>query len=77
MASSQQPSTSNQNTTEKEKDKDLRWYFTAEQLAKSPTTQCKISAEKELLYRQHAANLIQCMGQQLHVYVIFIMFFLV
>lgn len=66
MASSQQPSPSN--SIEKEKDKDARWYFSAEHLAKSPSLVLNnIAPEKELLYRQHAANLIQCMGQQLHV----------
>lgn len=50
--------------------KDSRWYFTAEQLANSPSRKCGISADQELNYRQTTANLIQDMGQRLQVYAI-------
>lgn len=45
-----------------------RWYFTEEQLENSPSRKCGINAELELSYRQKAANLIQEIGQRLHVY---------
>ncbi len=44
-----------------------RWYFTREQLLNSPSRKCQIEPERELSYRQHAANLIQDMGQRLQV----------
>lgn len=46
---------------------DAKWYFTAEQLATSPSRKCGMDADQELIYRQRAANLIQDMGQRLHV----------
>ncbi|XP_033207885.1 cyclin-T-like isoform X2 [Belonocnema kinseyi] len=46
---------------------DAKWYFTKEQLAMSPSRRCGIDADKELSYRQQAANLIQDMGQRLSV----------
>lgn len=55
------------NESDREKDKDSRWYFTAEQLANSPSRKSGIDADVELAYRQRAANLIQCMGQRLQV----------
>lgn len=45
-----------------------KWYFTRDQLANSPSRQCGLDADKELAYRQQAANLIQDMGQRLQVY---------
>lgn len=45
-----------------------RFYFTPEQLASSPSRKCGMDADQELQYRQRAANLIQDMGQRLHVY---------
>lgn len=45
-----------------------RWYFTKEELESSPSRRCGIDSEKELFYRQQAANLIQDMGQKLKVY---------
>lgn len=48
---------------------DSRWYFTEEQLANSPSRECGVSADRELAYRQQAANLIQEVGQRLQVYV--------
>lgn len=48
-------------------DKDSRWYFTAEQLQNSPSRKCGIDADKELVYRQQTAHLIQEMGQALRV----------
>ncbi|XP_059058967.1 cyclin-T-like isoform X2 [Achroia grisella] len=43
-----------------------KWYFTKEQL-NSPSKKCGLDADKELAYRQQAANLIQDMGQRLQV----------
>jgi len=45
-----------------------RWIFTPEQLVNTPSRKCNIDADKELNYRQQAANLIQDMGQRLQVY---------
>ncbi|XP_054161734.1 cyclin-T2-like isoform X2 [Oppia nitens] len=44
-----------------------RWYFSKEELAHTPSRKNGIDADKELSYRQQAANLIQDMGQRLHV----------
>ncbi|KAM8933365.1 cyclin-T2 [Pelodytes ibericus] len=44
-----------------------RWFFTREHLENSPSRRCGIDADKELSYRQQAANLIQDMGQRLNV----------
>jgi len=44
-----------------------RWYFSREQLANSPSRKCGIDPDKELSYRQQAAQLIQDMGQRLSV----------
>ncbi|XP_034951849.1 cyclin-T isoform X2 [Chelonus insularis] len=44
---------------------DEKWYFTKEQLANTPSRKCGIDADKELSYRQQAANFIQDMGQRL------------
>lgn len=54
-------------------EKESRWYFASEQLQNSPSRKCSIDAETELMYRQRAANLIQDMGQRLHVYPFFLM----
>ncbi|KAM5153308.1 cyclin-T2 [Mantella aurantiaca] len=43
------------------------WFFTREQLESSPSRRCGVEADKELSYRQQAANLIQDMGQRLNV----------
>ena len=47
--------------------RDDRWYFTREVLDSSPSRRCGIDADKELSYRQQAANMIQDMGQRLQV----------
>lgn len=47
---------------------DEKWYFTKEQLANTPSRKNGIDADKELSYRQQAANFIQDMGQRLQVY---------
>ncbi|XP_016061735.1 PREDICTED: cyclin-T2 isoform X2 [Miniopterus natalensis] len=44
-----------------------RWFFTREQLENTPSRRCGVEADKELSYRQQAANLIQEMGQRLNV----------
>jgi len=43
-----------------------RWYFSKDQLENTPSKRVGIDADKELSYRQNAANLIQEMGQRLH-----------
>lgn len=45
-----------------------KWYFLKEQLQNSASRKCGLDADKELAYRQQAANLIQDMGQRLQVY---------
>ncbi|XP_044143501.1 cyclin-T1 [Bufo gargarizans] len=44
-----------------------RWYFTREQLENSPSRRAGLDPDKELSYRQQAANLLQDMGQRLNV----------
>ena len=44
-----------------------RWYFTEIQLKNTPTVRNGLTLEKELSYRQQAANFIQDMGQRLEV----------
>uniref|UniRef100_A0A3Q2QYJ5 Cyclin T2b n=1 Tax=Fundulus heteroclitus TaxID=8078 RepID=A0A3Q2QYJ5_FUNHE len=44
-----------------------KWLFTREQLESTPSRLCGIEADKELSYRQQAANLIQDIGQRLNV----------
>ncbi|XP_015439245.1 PREDICTED: cyclin-T isoform X2 [Dufourea novaeangliae] len=46
---------------------DEKWYFAKEQLTNTPSRRCGIDADKELSYRQQAANFIQDMGQRLAV----------
>jgi cyclin T len=48
-----------------------RWIFTKDQLLNTPSRKSGIENDKELIYRQQAANLIQDMGQRLR-HVIFI-----
>uniref|UniRef100_A0A3B3V1X5 Cyclin T2a n=1 Tax=Poecilia latipinna TaxID=48699 RepID=A0A3B3V1X5_9TELE len=44
-----------------------KWYFTREQLENTPSRRCGVESDRELSYRQQAANLIQDMGQRLNV----------
>ncbi|CAH1773527.1 unnamed protein product, partial [Owenia fusiformis] len=44
-----------------------RWIFTKQQLINTPSRKAGIDADKELSYRQQAANFIQDMGQRLQV----------
>jgi hypothetical protein len=44
-----------------------RWYFSEHQLTNTPSLRAGIPVEKELSYRQQAANFIQDMGQRLEV----------
>ncbi|XP_066497489.1 cyclin-T2a isoform X2 [Hoplias malabaricus] len=44
-----------------------RWFFTREQLEMTPSRRCGVASDRELSYRQQAANLIQDMGQRLNV----------
>ncbi|XP_006902562.1 PREDICTED: cyclin-T1 [Elephantulus edwardii] len=50
-----------------EKNNNKRWYFTREQLENSPSRRFGVDSDKELYYRQQAANLLQDMGQRLNV----------
>lgn len=45
-----------------------KWLFTRDQLENTPSRRCGIEADRELSYRQQAANLIQDIGQRLNVY---------
>lgn len=45
-----------------------KWFFTREQLENTPSRRCGVEPDRELSYRQQAANLIQDMGQRLNVY---------
>ncbi|XP_049986833.1 cyclin-T1 isoform X5 [Alexandromys fortis] len=49
------------------KNNNKRWYFTLEQLENSPSRRFGVDSDKELSYRQQAANLLQDMGQRLNV----------
>ncbi|KAM9802604.1 cyclin-T2a isoform 1-T1 [Syngnathus typhle] len=44
-----------------------RWVFSREQLESTPSRRCGVEPDRELSYRQQAANLIQDMGQRLNV----------
>ncbi|KAA0707312.1 Cyclin-T1 [Triplophysa tibetana] len=44
-----------------------KWYFTREQIENSPSRRSGLDPDKELSYRQQAANLLQDMGQRLNV----------
>ncbi|KTG31037.1 hypothetical protein cypCar_00027844 [Cyprinus carpio] len=44
-----------------------KWLFTREQLENTPSRRCGVESDRELSYRQQAANLIQDMGQRLNV----------
>ena len=45
-----------------------RWVFTQNELSNTPSRKSGVDADKELSYRQQAANFIQDMGQRLQVY---------
>lgn len=45
-----------------------KWFFTREQLENTASRRCGVEPDRELSYRQQAANLIQDMGQRLNVY---------
>ncbi|KAG7501959.1 cyclin-T2 isoform X2 [Solea senegalensis] len=44
-----------------------KWFYTREQLESTPSRRCGVEPDRELSYRQQAANLIQDMGQRLNV----------
>jgi len=46
----------------------VRWLFTNDQLANSPSRNCGIDPSTELSYRQQAACLISDMGPKLDLY---------
>ncbi|KAK0154754.1 Cyclin-T2 [Merluccius polli] len=43
-----------------------KWLFSREQLESTPSRRCGVESDRELSYRQQAANLIQDMGQRLN-----------
>ena len=45
-----------------------KWIFSREQLDNTPSRRTGIEGDRELSYRQQAANLIQDIGQRLNVY---------
>lgn len=45
-----------------------KFYFTRQQIENSPSRRAGLDPDKELSYRQQAANLLQDMGQRLNVY---------
>ncbi|KAG9269058.1 cyclin-T1 isoform X2 [Astyanax mexicanus] len=47
-------------------EEESRWYFTREQIENSPSRRAGLDPDKELSYRQQAANFIQDMGQRLN-----------
>uniref|UniRef100_A0A3P9JS92 Cyclin-like domain-containing protein n=1 Tax=Oryzias latipes TaxID=8090 RepID=A0A3P9JS92_ORYLA len=44
-----------------------KWYFTRQEIDNNPSRRAGLDPDKELSYRQQAANLIQDMGQRLNV----------
>ncbi|CAG6021950.1 cyclin-T1 isoform 2-T2 [Menidia menidia] len=44
-----------------------KWYYTRQQIESSPSRRAGLDPDKELSYRQQAANLLQDMGQRLNV----------
>ncbi|TRY91986.1 hypothetical protein DNTS_013795 [Danionella cerebrum] len=44
-----------------------KWLFNRDQLENTPSRRCGVEPDRELSYRQQAANLIQDMGQRLNV----------
>ncbi|KAA0712061.1 Cyclin-T2 [Triplophysa tibetana] len=44
-----------------------KWLFTREQLENTPSRRCGVEPDRELSYRQQAANLVQDMGQRLNI----------
>ncbi|XP_053184528.1 cyclin-T2a isoform X2 [Scomber japonicus] len=44
-----------------------KWFFTREQLENTPSRRFGVEPDRELSYRQQAANLVQDMGQRLNV----------
>ncbi|XP_047670698.1 cyclin-T2a isoform X3 [Tachysurus fulvidraco] len=49
-----------------------KWFFSREQLETTPSRRCGLEPDRELSYRQQAANLIQDMGQRLNVSCLFL-----
>lgn len=47
-----------------------KWYFTRQQIDNNPSRRAGLDPDKELSYRQQAANLLQDMGQRLNVYLL-------
>ena len=61
------PQASSQRTSGNSNSSKAKWYFTPERLSNTPSVEAGIPIEKELSYRQQAANFIQDMGQRLKV----------
>lgn len=47
-----------------------KWYYSRQQIDNSPSRRAGLDPDKELSYRQQAANLLQDMGQRLNVYLL-------
>lgn len=47
-----------------------KWYYTRQQIDNNPSRRAGLDPDKELSYRQQAANLLQDMGQRLNVYLL-------
>lgn len=47
-----------------------KWYYTRAQIDNNPSRRAGLDPDKELSYRQQAANLLQDMGQRLNVYLL-------
>ncbi|MEQ2191153.1 hypothetical protein XENOCAPTIV_022123 [Xenoophorus captivus] len=47
-----------------------KWYYNRQQIDNSPSRRAGLDPDKELSYRQQAANLLQDMGQRLNVYLL-------
>lgn len=47
-----------------------KWYHSRQQIDNNPSRRAGLDPDKELSYRQQAANLLQDMGQRLNVYLL-------
>lgn len=47
-----------------------KWYYSRAQIDNNPSRRAGLDPDKELSYRQQAANLLQDMGQRLNVYLL-------
>ena len=61
------PQVSSQKSAGSSGSQKAKWYFSPDRLSNTPSVEAGIPIEKELSYRQQAANFIQDMGQRLKV----------